>query len=89
MRRSPSLLSFVCFIEKIIIMPELSKILFLDIETAPLTATWSDMDPKLAHFWNEKVTLLRQRIPERYPEESTGESKFQEAGLFAEFGFLV
>lgn len=70
-------------------MPELSKILFLDIETAPLTATWSDMDPKLAHFWNEKVTLLRQRIPERYPEESTGESKFQEAGIFAEFGRIV
>lgn len=70
-------------------MPELRKILFVDIETAPLTATLSEMDVNLAHLWEEKVVQMRQRVPERYPEDCTGESKFQEAGIFAEFGRIV
>lgn len=67
----------------------LSNILFLDIETVPLTATLSEMDPMLAQLWEEKVVSMRQRLPERYPADCTGESKFQEAGIFAEFGRVV
>lgn len=70
-------------------MPELSKILFLDIETAPLTANLSEMDSSLVSLWEEKVVMMKQRVPERYSEDCSGESKFQEAGLFAEFGRVV
>ncbi len=70
-------------------IPDLSKILFLDIETAPLTATLSEMDGSLADLWQEKVEAMKKRVPERYPEDCTGESKFQEAGIFAEFGRVV
>lgn len=70
-------------------MPELNKILFFDIETAPQTATLAEMDPTLAHLWNDKVEQMKQRVPERYGDDCTGESKFQEAGIFAEFGRVV
>jgi DNA polymerase elongation subunit (family B) len=68
---------------------KLEKILFLDIETAPLTAELEDMPEELAHLWSEKVELLKKRIPERYTSESTAASHFQEAGIFAEFGRVV
>lgn len=70
-------------------MPDLKKILFLDIETAPQTAHWSELDSVWANLWEEKVSLMRRRIPERYGEDCTGESKYQEAGIFAEFGRVV
>lgn len=66
-----------------------NKILFLDIETAPLTATLSEMDPTLAKLWNEKTEQMKSRAPERYGEDCTGETVFQEAGIFAEFGRIV
>lgn len=70
-------------------MPELNKILFFDIETAPQTATLAELDPILAHLWEDKVEQMKQRVPERYSADCTGESKFQEAGIFAEFGRVV
>lgn len=65
------------------------KILFLDIETAPQTGSLNEMPEELACLWEEKVELLKKRIPERYPSECTAESRFQEAGIFAEFGRIV
>lgn len=70
-------------------MPDLKNILFLDIETAPMTATLSELDPALAHLWEEKVEQMRRRVPERYTEDSTAESMYHEAGIFAEFGRVV
>jgi DNA polymerase elongation subunit (family B) len=68
---------------------KLEKILFLDIETAPQEATFNQMPEELASLWEEKVELLKRRIPERYLPESTAESHFEEAGIFAEFGRVV
>lgn len=70
-------------------MIDINKILFLDVETAPLKATYSELDPNLAQLWDEKTELMRKRAPERYGEECTGESMFHEAGIFAEFGRIV
>jgi DNA polymerase elongation subunit (family B) len=68
---------------------KLEKILFLDIETAPQKSSLDEMPEELAALWEEKVELLKKRIPERYLPESTAESHFQEAGIFAEFGRIV
>jgi len=68
---------------------QLEKILFLDIETAPQTESYSTMNETLAHLWEEKIEQMKNRLPERYPEECTAESKYQEAGIFAEFGRIV
>ena len=68
---------------------KLEKILFLDIETAPQTGNLEEMPKELAHLWEEKVELLKKRIPERYTFENAAESNFQEAGIFAEFGRIV
>lgn len=70
-------------------MADLQRILFLDIETAPLTATYDEMDATLAHLWDEKTEQMKRRAPERYDEECSGESMFHEAGIFAEFGRIV
>lgn len=70
-------------------MQLIQKILFLDIETVPITASYSELDPTLAHLWDEKAEQMKKRIPERYDQESNGESMFHEAGIFAEFGRVV
>ncbi len=68
---------------------KLEKILFLDIETAPLVSSLEEMPGELASLWEEKVELLKKRIPERYTSENAAASNFQEAGIFAEFGRIV
>ncbi|MCQ2216952.1 MAG: 3'-5' exonuclease [Paludibacteraceae bacterium] len=70
-------------------MANIKKILFLDIETAPLTASYAELDPVLAHLWDEKTEQMKKRAPERYDEGCSGETMFQEAGIFAEFGRVV
>lgn len=70
-------------------MPELKNILFLDIETAPATAAFSEMNSELARLWAEKVEQMKRRVPERYTDDSTAESMFRESGIFAEFGRIV
>lgn len=68
---------------------DLEKILFLDIETAPQTETFAQLDPTLQHLWEDKIEQMKNRTPERYSAEDTGETKYQEAGIFAEFGRIV
>ena len=65
------------------------KILFIDIETVPQTETLDRMPQELIHLWDEKTTQMKKRVPERYPPETTAESNFHEAGIFAEFGRIV
>lgn len=68
---------------------DIEKILFLDIETVPQTESFNQLDPTLQHLWEDKVDQMKKRTPERYSEEDNGETKYQEAGIFAEFGRIV
>ena len=69
---------------------ELTKIMFLDIETVPQTADFSEISKELAHLWEDKFGTIHKRMPEKYGEETTAAEAFnQSAGIYAEFGKIV
>ncbi len=69
---------------------ELQKIMFLDIETVPQTATLSDMSEDLVHLWEDKFHTIQKRMPEKYTNETTATEAFSSsAGIYAEFGKIV
>ena len=62
---------------------DLSKVLFLDIETVPEVYHWNKLDPIMQELWSAKT---------RYRQESQGknaEELYKEAGIFAEFGRII
>ena len=63
---------------------QLSNILFLDIETASSTATFSELDPRLQPEWIRKEQLIR-----RESVLEPGELFFERAGIHAEFGKVI
>ena len=62
---------------------DLSKILFLDIETVPLIYKHQDLDKKTQSLWNKKTTFLQER------EGISPEEIYNKAGIYAEFGKVV
>ena len=69
---------------------ELQKIMFLDIETVPLTSDFSELPGELAHLWQDKYTVLQKRLPEKYTDETTpAEAYNSSAGIYSEFGKIV
>jgi len=68
----------------------LDKILFLDIETVPQTASLDDLNPEMQHLWEEKFTVIKSRMPEKYAVEATADYGYQNgAGIYAEFAKIV
>jgi len=69
---------------------DLQKIMFLDIETVPQTADFSELNPELAHLWEEKFAMIHKRMPEKYADETTAAEAFNSsAGIYSEFGKIV
>lgn len=67
-------------------MPSLSlnNILFLDIETVPQYATYTELPEAWKSLWNHKASYLI-----RNKEDETTESIYNRAGIYAEFGKIV
>jgi len=63
---------------------ELSKILFLDIETVPQQFKWGDLDERTAELFSSK-TRFEQERSEKTAEELWGEK----GGILAEFGKII
>lgn len=61
---------------------DLTKILFLDIETVPQVSSYKDLDETTAKLWDDKANKLSRN-------EQTGEEMFQRAGIYAEFGKII
>ena len=61
---------------------DLTKILFLDIETVPQVSNYSELPEDTATLWDEKANKLSRN-------EQTGEEMFQRAGIYAEFGKII
>jgi len=69
---------------------ELPKIMFLDIETVPQTANFSELRDELCHLWEDKFALIHKRMPEKYNENTTTAEAFNNsAGIYSEFGKIV
>lgn len=63
---------------------ERENIVFLDIETVPQYADFSDVPEPLQHLWEEKIT--RQKL---LKENETISESYGRGGLYAEFGKII
>ena len=64
---------------------ELENILFLDCETASITAQYDDLSPRMQALWDKKS----KRYEAQYPGKSTAELFPLAAGIHAEFSQVV
>lgn len=68
---------------------DITKILFLDIETVSGKPSYDDLDETFQQLWNYKApSALRRYGEELTPEEYAG-SYTDRAGIFAEFGKII
>ncbi len=65
-----------------ILTPKLTKILFLDIETVPVTDQFELLSPTMQNSWTKKADRL-------YPESDPEDSFIDKAGIYAEYGKIV
>ncbi|MBK6830164.1 MAG: 3'-5' exonuclease [Flavobacteriales bacterium] len=63
---------------------DLTKILFLDIETVPQTFQWNQLDERTAQLFSDKTRYDQER------QEKTAEQLYAErGGILAEFGKII
>jgi uncharacterized protein YprB with RNaseH-like and TPR domain len=62
---------------------DVSKVLFLDIETVPISYKFSDLEEKTQHLWDKKTKYLQER------DKLTVEDLYEKAGIYAEFGKII
>ncbi len=61
---------------------KLEKVLFLDIETVPISPSFIDMNSGYQDFWEKKSQQFRK-------ENQTAEEVYQRAGIYSEFGKVI
>ncbi len=61
----------------------LEKLLFLDIETVPMCASYEELPERFRPLWDKKASFLRRE------DTDTPETLFPRAGIYAEFGKVV
>ena len=64
----------------------LEKVLFLDIETVPQHASYSELDDGWRELWDKKAGIINRGF---VPTEDDPEEIYQRAGIYAEFGKIV
>lgn len=67
-------------------LEQLGSILFLDIETASLTESFEELDPRLQDEWVKKERLIKTT---EEGQIDPGSLYFDRAGIHAEFGQIV
>ncbi|MBG15551.1 MAG: 3'-5' exonuclease [Crocinitomicaceae bacterium] len=60
-----------------------SKLLFLDIETVPLTYRFSELNDTSKSLWDKKTKFLQER------EGTSADKIYEKAGIYAEFGKII
>jgi len=63
---------------------DLTKILFLDIETVPQQYDWSKLDPRTAQLFSDKTRYEQERNA-----KSAEEIYMEKGGILAEFGRII
>ena len=61
---------------------KIEKVLFLDIETVPVSPTFNELETAHREFWDKKSQQFRK-------ENQTAEEVYQRAGIYAEFGKII
>lgn len=67
----------------------LDKILFFDIETAPVVESYDLLSTEMQHLWDEKFGKLRSFSPQKYENMQTPAEAWEQASIYAEFGRVV
>ncbi len=61
----------------------LSHVLFIDIETVPMHATYDGLSDRMKKLWDKKASHLRTN------EQTSPEALYDRAGIYAEFGKII
>jgi len=61
---------------------KIEKVLFLDIETVPVSPSFNELETAHREFWDKKSQQFRK-------ENQTAEEVYQRAGIYAEFGKII
>lgn len=61
----------------------MESILFLDIETVPAYPNYTEMPERMKKCWDKKAQSFKKT------DDDTGESLYQRAGIYAEYGKIV
>lgn len=59
------------------------RLLFLDIETVPIYATYEALPGKFKKLWDKKAAFLKKE------DDDTAETLYGRAGIYAEFGKVI
>lgn len=68
---------------------DITRILFLDIETVSESASYEQLDDTFKKLWSLKAPAAVKRYGEELNEEELAEAYTDKAGIFAEFGKIV
>jgi len=60
----------------------IEDILFLDIETVPVTSSWDELDPSFRELWEKKSVHFRT-------EGQSAGDVYSRAGIYSEFGKII
>ena len=63
---------------------KLENVLFLDIETVPLSPDFDSVPEKIKKLWEKKAEQLRRNHPDQ-----TADTLYPRAGIYAEFGKII
>lgn len=61
---------------------DITKILFLDIETVPIVKNYDDLNENFKKFWDKKSQFISS-------ENESSEDVFNKAGIYSEFGKII
>jgi len=67
----------------------IENILFLDIETVPMVASYNDLPEEYRKLWDRKAEMLSMNDRRTEKEKQLPEELFSRAGIYAEFGKIV
>lgn len=67
---------------------DLTKVLFLDIETVPMCATFGELDETFQGLWKHKSKSILKKYDEEISYDEAAQV-FDRAGIFAEFGKII
>lgn len=67
----------------------IENILFLDIETVPMTADYSHLPDNFKKHWNKKSEQLIKYDQNLTEDQRLPEKIFERAGIYAEFGKII
>ena len=69
--------------------PSIDKILFFDIETAPIVEECGMLNEEMQHLWTEKFEKIRAYSPQKYTENVSAAEIWDQAAIYAEYGRIV